>query len=116
LLYTTFTVGEKEYKLRLPAKIAVDVERKIGKSLLAVFGEGKMSDLPSIETIVTVLHGSLQTYQHGITMDDAFEIYDRYIENGGSYAGMIQVLVEVLKVSGFFRAAPTTGAGKKAKQ
>ncbi|OUM86650.1 MAG: hypothetical protein BAA01_11620 [Bacillus thermozeamaize] len=116
MLYTTFTVGEKEYKLRLPAKIAVDVERKIGKSLLAVFGEGKMSDLPSIETIVTVLHGSLQTYQHGITMDDAFEIYDRYIENGGSYAGMIQVLVEVLKVSGFFRAAPTTGAGKKAKQ
>jgi len=116
MLYTTLKVGNQEYKLRLPAKIAVDVERKIGKSLLMVFGEGKMSDLPSIETVVTVLHGSLQAYQHGITMDDAYEIYDRYIENGGSYAGMMRELVEVLKISGFFKAAPTTETSKKAKQ
>lgn len=114
MLCTTLQVGNQEYKLRLPAKNAVDVERKIGKSVLAIFGDGKMNELPNVETVVTLLHGCLQAYEHGISMDQAYEIYDAYIENGGSYAGMIQVLVEVLKVSGFFKGAPA-GAKKTAK-
>lgn len=114
MLYTTLQIGNKEYKLRLPAKAAVDVERKLGKSILSIFGDGKMSDLPTTETLVTVLHGCLQTYEHGITLDQAYEIYDAYIENGGSYAGMIKELVEVMRVSGFFKAAPA-GAKKAAK-
>ncbi|MCY9513317.1 DUF6096 family protein [Paenibacillus apiarius] len=106
MLYTTLQVGEKEYKLRLPSKSACAIERKIGKSVLTIFGEGELNDLPNLETLITVLHGSLQVYEHGVTLDDTYEIYDKYVEHGGSYAGLIQELVEVLKVSGFFKGAP----------
>lgn len=106
MLYSTLRVGEKEYKLRISAKIAVDIERKIGKSLLAIFGEGNLNELPGIETLITILHGALQTYEHGISLDDTYNIYDKYVEGEGSYAGMIQELVEVLKISGFFKGAP----------
>ncbi|OMF54820.1 hypothetical protein BK138_16090 [Paenibacillus rhizosphaerae] len=107
MLYATLTVGSQEYKLRLSAKVAVDVERKLGgKSLLSLFGEGNLNDLPGVEPLIAVLHGSLQAYEHGITLDKAYEIYDQYIEDGGSYVGLIQVLIEVLKVSGFFKGAP----------
>lgn len=113
MLFTTLSVGDKEYKLRLPAKAAADVERKLGKSVLSIFGEGELKDLPTTETIVTLLHGSLQAYNHGITLNDTYDIYDRYLADGGSYAGMISELVEVLKVSGFFRGAPEeTGASQ----
>ncbi len=113
MLYTTLTIGNKDYKLRLPAKEAAAVERKIGgRSLLAIFGTGSIEDLPNIDTIVAVLHGSMQVYEHGITLDDAYGIFDEYLESGGSYAGMVKEIVEVLKVSGFFRGAPE-GAGRK---
>ncbi|MDQ0091669.1 putative NUDIX family phosphoesterase [Paenibacillus anaericanus] len=118
MLYTTLTVGGTEYKLRLPAKIAGDVERKLGgKSLIGVFGGGDMEDLPGIEPLITVLHGSLQVFEHGITLDKTYELYDQYIEDGGSYVGMIKVIIEVLKVSGFFKGAPEQpGTTKTEKQ
>lgn len=116
MLYTTLQVGDKEYKLRLPAKAAVDVERKLGRSVLSIFGDGDIKDMPGVETLVTVLHGSLQAYEHGLTLSDTYDIYDAYNENGGSYAGMIKELVEVLKISGFFKGAPTTGPKKTVKK
>lgn len=115
MLYTTLKVGEKEYKLRLAAKAAVEAEQKLGKSVLSVFGDGTLKEMPTLESLVTVLHGSLQAYEHGITLSGAYDIYDAYIENDGSYAGMLSELVNVLKVSGFFKGAPT-GAKKKENQ
>ncbi|EJW14284.1 DUF6096 family protein [Paenibacillus alvei] len=106
MLYSTLRVGEKEYKLRVTAKIAVDIERKIGKPLLSIFGEGNLNELPGIETLLIVLHGALQTYEHGISLEDVYCIYDKYVEGDGSYAGLLQELVEVLKISGFFKGAP----------
>lgn len=107
MLYTEFTVGGNEYKLRLPSKQAAVIEQKLnGKSLLAVLGDGGLKDLPNINTLVLILHGSLQAYHHGISIDDTYDIYDKYIEHGGSYVGAIQILVDVLKVSGFFREPP----------
>ncbi|MCG7406783.1 DUF6096 family protein [Paenibacillus sp. ACRRX] len=105
MLYTTLKAGNQEYKLRLTAKASVDIERKLGKSVLGVFGDGNLEDMPTMETLVLVLHGSLQAYEHGISLDDAYAIYDKYIESDGSYAGMLTELVEVLKVSGFFKEA-----------
>lgn len=104
MLYHSFTVGEKEYKLRLLAKDSVAVEKKLGTSLMSVLVMDDIQDLPSIEVIVNILHASLQAYHHGITLDDTYGIYDDYIENGGAYTDLIAELVEVLKVSGFFRA------------
>lgn len=106
--YTTFRVGEDEYKLRLPVKVIADVERKLGgRSIISLFGDGNIKDLPNIAAIVIVLHGALQTYQHNISLDKAYEIFDEYLENGGSYAGIISEFLELLKVSGFFREAPS---------
>lgn len=110
MLYTTFRVGENEYKLRLPVKVIADIERKLGgRSIISLFGDGNIKDLPNITAIVTVLHGALQTNQHNISLDRAYEIFEEYLENGGSYAGIISEFLELLKVSGFFGETPSTG-------
>ena len=107
MLYTTFRVAESEYKLRLPVKVIADIERKLGgRSIIGLFGNGDIKDLPNVTAIATVLHGALQTYHHGITLDKTYEILEEYLASGGSYAGIISEFVELLKVSGFFREAP----------
>ena len=107
MLFHTLDTGKNQYKLRLDAKHSRDVERQLGCSLLGLFGGGNLQDLPDTETIVIVLHGALQKYHHGISIDDTFEIFDEYIENGKTYVEMFEELVEVLKVSGFFKLPKT---------
>ena len=98
MLYYDFTAGNKEYKLKLDTKNIVLVEKKIGCNPLAIFGKG--DTIPTVSTMVAILHASLQPYQHGITIDDAYTIFDRYLEDGHSVTDFINVIVEIYKVSG----------------
>lgn len=115
MLYTTLQGGSKAYKLRLTAKTLVALESQLGQSLFSVFGSmgENLNHMPKLEVLIALLHASLQTYQHGITPDDAYDIYDDYIEQGGSYAGMLKELVEVLQISGFFRGIEQKGEPQK---
>jgi hypothetical protein len=117
MLYSTLKVGEKEYKLRLTAQSSVEVEKQLGKSVydmvLGIAPESMNTSstkedisirgmsMPLISNIVTILHGSLQRYQHSVTLDDTYDIYDEYIDAGGSYMDFFEILMNVLKVSGF---------------
>lgn len=107
-MYHTLNTGKNQYKLRLDAKSAVAVERALGKSLFALFGEGNINELPTTEETAIVLHGALQKFRHGVSYEDAFEIIDEYIENGGTYVGMFEELVKTLQVSGFFKVPEKT--------
>jgi hypothetical protein len=117
MLYTILQVGDKEYKLRLSAQSTIDVEKQLGKSVLDVLlglaPEGMSADsdpkhinvkgisMPFVGDIVTILHGSLQKYQHGFKLSDTYALYDDYIDAGGSYQDFFGILQDILKVSGF---------------
>ena len=120
MLYSTFTVGDKEYKLRLTAQSTVDVERQLGKSVLDVLlsmapdnlsGADpenvslKGMSMPRVGDIVIILHGALQKYQHSMTLPDTYALYDAYIDAGGSYNDFFEVLQGILQVSGFLSKA-----------
>jgi hypothetical protein len=134
MLYKEFTVGDKTYKLRLSARRCVEVEKKLGKSILSVLmdmaPDGMTADggsdisqiknvsLPLVGDIVTILHGSLQKFQHEITLDDTYDIYDNYIDAGGSYLDFFEILNGVLEVSGFLpkKAEAEAEAKQEAKE
>ena len=98
MLYYDFTAGNKDYKLKLDTRNIVSLEKKIGCNPLAIFGKG--DTIPTVSTMVAVLHASLQPYHHGITIDDAYNIFDAYLEDGNSTTDFINVIVEIYKVSG----------------
>ena len=98
MLYYDFTAGNKDYKLKLDTRSIVSLEKKIGCNPLAIFGKG--DTIPTESTMVAVLHASLQPYHHGITIDDAYNIFDAYLEDGNSTTDFINVIVEIYKVSG----------------
>lgn len=103
MLFTTLTVGDTEYKLRLNTKALVNVEKRLKSNPLNIFMSVKDDELPSISDMLIIFHESLQAYQHDITMDDVYDIYDKYIENGGTYVDFISVIMEIYKASGLFK-------------
>ena len=104
---TTFKVGEEEYKARLTAKACVELEKTLGENPLNVFTSLTGNELPSLNTLLTILKYSLTELNHSLTMNDVYSLYDKYCDNGGNIASLIEFILDVLKVSGFIPQEPT---------
>lgn len=103
MLYTTLTIDGTDYRCRLDAKSCVDLEKKIGTNPVNIFTKvGTSKEVPSLTVLLTVLHASLQAYEHGIKMDDVYVLYDKYIEEGHTMMDLIPLELEIFKNSGFF--------------
>lgn len=96
--YVDFTAGNKEYKLRLGTREIVVLEKQLGCNPLTIFGNG--DTIPTITTMVNVLHASLQQLNHGITLNDAYDIFDAYLADGHTMTEFIPVIIEIYKMSG----------------
>lgn len=108
-MYVDFSAGGKEYKLRLNTRNIVSLEKALGMNPLAIFGNGET--MPTITTLVTILHASLQQYQHNITLDGAYDIFDNYLADGNTMTDFIPVVLDLYRVSGLIRKTEN-GEGK----
>lgn len=97
MLYTDFIVGDKTYKLRLNTRNIVTLENTIKCNPLSIFGSG--DSIPSITTMVQILWCSLQQFQHGIGLNEAYDIFDEYLQHN-SMTDFIPVILDIYKVSG----------------
>ena len=98
MMYIDFQAGDKEYKLRLTTRAIVSLEKSIGCNPIAIFGAG--DTIPTITVMVSVLHAALQQFHHGITMNDAYDIFDAYLADGHAMTDFIAVIVDVYRESG----------------
>jgi hypothetical protein len=103
MLYTELSIGGVDYKLRLDAKACVSLERKLGKSALDVLTATQKGSLPKVEEIILIIHASLQKYHSGTTEAATYDLYDKYIADGSSFMDLIPVVLDIFKVSGFFK-------------
>lgn len=97
MMYVDFMAGNKDYKLRLDTANVVALEKQIGCNPLSIFGDG--STIPTLTVMVNVLHASLQHFNHGITIKDAYAIFDDYLEEH-NMTDFLPVIVDIYKVSG----------------
>ena len=96
--YIIFTAGNKDYKLRLDTRSTVMLEKQLGCNPLSIFGDGE--SIPTITVMVAILHASLQRYQHNISLNDAYDIFDDYISDGKNSTDFIPVILDIYKASG----------------
>ena len=96
--YIDFEAGNKTYRLRLSTRNIVLLEKQLGCNPLSIFGNGET--VPTITTMVAILHAALQQYNHGITLNDAYDIFDEYIADGHTTVDFISVILEIYKASG----------------
>ena len=108
MLYTTITIGGIDYKARLTAKACVDLEKKLGTNPLNVFSQiATDGSIPPLGTLILILQASLVTYEHGITIDKAYELYDKFIDDGNTLMDLVPILMDIFKTSGFFKEEDT---------
>ena len=96
--FINFEAGNNTYKLRLNTRNIVLLEKQLGCNPLSIFGDG--DTVPTVTTMVTILNASLQQYNHGITLNDAYDIFDEYLADGHSSVDFIPVILEIYKASG----------------
>ncbi|MFR2155275.1 MAG: hypothetical protein ACLS48_12035 [[Eubacterium] siraeum] len=78
LPYETLKIGDTEYKLKISASSAIEIEKKQASRLLRVWRISTSS-----ETVTLYLWGALNRFQANIDVRKAQEIYDDYIDAGG---------------------------------
>lgn len=101
MMYIDFTAGNKDYKLRLNTRNIVSLEKQLGCNPLAIFGTG--DTIPTITTMVQILYASLVQYNHGISLNDAYDIFDNWLADGHSSTDFIPVILDIYKASGIIK-------------
>lgn len=98
MMYVDFTAGNKDYKLRLNVRSTVALEKQLGCNPLSIFGKDGTT-IPTLTTMVNILHASLQHYHHGISLNDAYAIFDEYLEEN-TVMDFVAVIIEIYRESG----------------
>lgn len=101
MMYVDFTAGNKDYKLRLSTRSIVALEKQLGCNPLSIFGDGDR--MPTVTEMVVILHASLQQLNHGVSMDDAYTIFDEWLDDGHVMSDFIGVIVDIYKESGLIK-------------
>ena len=101
MLYYDFEAGGKAYKLRLNTRNIVTLEKLLGCNPLSIFGNG--DEIPTITTMVNILYSAMQQYNHGISLNDAFDIFDKWLEDGNAVTDFIPIILEIYKASGIIK-------------
>lgn len=101
MMYFDFNAGNKDYKLRLNTRNVIALEKMLGSSPLAIFGDGET--LPTTTAMISILFCSLQQYQHNISINDAYDIFDAYLADGNTVTDFLSVIIGVYRVSGLIK-------------
>jgi len=100
-MYTELTAGGRTYKLRLTTAGVIRLEKELGVNPLQIFMGIDEDVLPKLGDMLAVLHQMLQTYEHGITMDVVYDIFDAFIRDGHQIWDLVPVLIECFQEAGF---------------
>ena len=101
MMYIDFVAGDKTYKLRLNTRNTVALEKQLGCNPISIFGNG--DTIPTITIMVQVLHASMQQYHHGVTILDAYDIFDTWLADNHAVTDFIPIIVDIYKVSGIIK-------------
>lgn len=100
--FALWEVGGKSYKLKLKTSAIVELESKYKTNLMNIMGSGQ-GGMPALSVMLDVAHAAMKDWNHGITKNGVMDIFNRYIEEGGSQLSFyMTVYMEIFTVSGFF--------------
>lgn len=110
------TVGNEEYQLKISSRLTMEAEKKLGQSILRA-----TMRLDEIEVFAIILWAAMQQFNHGIKLDDVYDIIDDMARDGCSFTDPSSkaehkydqfslgdreaLIMAIMKVSGFFSKA-----------
>lgn len=98
--YLFRTPNGQEYKFRLRSIDQVALFKELGYGALDGIELIKHGDYA--EFISKLMWRSAQAFEHGFTLDKAYELIDGLVESGWDMGNFLLLATEILSVSGFF--------------
>lgn len=96
--FATWTVEGVEYRLKLTTGAIVKLEERYRTNLINL-----VDGFPSLSVMLAITHASLNKYHHGIKENDVKDMFDTYLDEGGSQTAFLtDVIMPIYQASGFF--------------
>lgn len=96
--YHVWKVGDKELNLKLTTRNIFDLENEYGKNLMYL-----LNDIPTLETMLNIITKASVQFNHGITKEYVFDMYDDFVDAGHTQAELFTtVIMGIFGASGFF--------------
>ena len=93
-------VGDTEYKLKLTTSMIAKIEDKYRRNIIDLVS---VEGLPQLSVMLTIIQGAISPWQHGIGYSDVQNLFDKWVDEGGSQMDLYaKVVMPTLAVSGFF--------------
>lgn len=93
-----WTVGGRDYRLKLKASNIEKLENKYKCNVMHL-----VDDMPALSVMITIIQAAMLPWEHGVKYDDILNLFDKYVEEGGSQIDLYKnVVIPTLAVSGFF--------------
>lgn len=102
-MFYELTVKDTTYNLRLSMKDVMYLEKLIGINPMTIFGLDPDNPIvPTNTQMISIFHAAARNYNHGISLDDACEIFQEWLRDGNSPADFIAVITELFTECGIF--------------
>lgn len=100
--FQIWTVGGETYRMKLGTSEISELEQKYKTNLMNVMGTGK-GGMPALTVMLDVAHAAMKKWHHNIKRQDLNNIFDQYIEEGGSQLNFYtDIYMGIFTASGFF--------------
>jgi hypothetical protein len=103
---TELLINGEMYRLRLNTRAAITLEKTLGRNPLEILINIENGELPKMTDIILIFHAMLQAYNHSVSLDKTYDLFDCYVAEGKTMFDFIQeVMVPVFQNSGFMSAS-----------
>lgn len=100
--FAIWEAGGERYRLKLKTTAVMELESKYKTNLMNIMGTGQ-GGMPALSVMLDVAHAAMKDWQHGITKSEVQNIFEKYVEEGGSQLSFYtSVYMDIFVVSGFF--------------
>lgn len=97
-----WTVGGVDHKMKLTTNMTMKLENKYHTNVLNLVAS---DTVPPLSVMLTVAQAAIVPWDHGTKLEKVQELYDKYLEEGGSQIEFYRrIIMPTLAVSGFFTA------------
>lgn len=95
-----WTVGGKDYKLKLTTRMIGALERKYRNNVLNLV---TVDGMPPLSVMLTIIQAAASPWHHKFKYEKAEELYDSWCAEGGNQMELLsRVIMPAMAVSGFF--------------
>lgn len=104
--FAVWEVGGEAYRMKLTTSDIQELEQRYKTNLLNVLTTDDDTGMPALSVMLDIAQVAIRRYRHGITRAKVVELFDQYVEDGGSqFEFYTNVFTDIFMVSGFFSRA-----------